>query len=94
MTRPSLYSSYMVNFSLSIFFSFLRILLRSTTQQDVQVTIWPLVPKKAVHTTQMFLVSVHVETRMGSYTICCIYFFLHWSLARHERSCPWLDRFE
>ena len=82
-------------FSFYYFFSsFLRTLLSSTTQRGVQVTIWPLVPNRAVHCTQMFLVSAQVETRTCSYTICCIYFFLLWTSARHECSCPWLGRFE
>ena len=78
----------------SFFYFFLRTLLRSTTQQGVQVTIWTLVRNRAVHCTQMSLVSAQVETRTGSYTICCIYLFLLWTSARHERPCPCLGRFE
>ena len=51
MTRPAPYSSYMVNFPFTdCSFS---TLLRSTTLRGVQVSIWPLVPSRAVYCTQM-----------------------------------------
>ena len=41
-----------------------------------------------------FTLCALVKTETGTYTNCWIYSFLLWTSARHERSCPWLGRFE
>ena len=41
---------------------------------------------------QMIVVSAQVETRTGSYIICCTDFFVLMTSASHERSCPWLPQ--